>query len=306
MTLNHAHFEMLCALAASGQLTETELAQLQAHSANCPACSDRLSELSQLGAQLFCTHALALPRQKLPKEMLERFIDRANRDGVPLRARASAVGLSGAGAGMALLFAVLTVAVTLHFITNAKPADETRFVARLAESQNDQREELRNPTAGEVRADTSIKQDRSANKRQHLVQASAHANANAKRPQQAPASADFNQFDLAAYTRSLAKLPRPFLLAGKLAPILQWSPTSHTAPQLDLDVTLEFSRNDPPRLLAEYELKAFAPWIRQDHLLPAPGEAALLQTHFDPNAYIEAVNADLKGNLPVFQFARTQ
>lgn len=59
MTMNHAHFEMLCALAASRQLTSAELAEFHEHSERCSSCRDRLAEMTQLGAWLFCAHAVS-------------------------------------------------------------------------------------------------------------------------------------------------------------------------------------------------------------------------------------------------------
>jgi hypothetical protein len=87
MTEDHGYFQVLCALAASGQLTQTEAAELREHASDCEACSSRSTELNVLGAQLLIAHTWKDHGARLPQGMKERFVTRALREGVPLSHR---------------------------------------------------------------------------------------------------------------------------------------------------------------------------------------------------------------------------
>ncbi len=88
MTEDHGYFEVLCALAASGQLTRSEAAELREHARQCESCRSRITEWNVLGAQLWAAHAWKDPGARLPRGMKQRFVTRAIREGVPLRPRA--------------------------------------------------------------------------------------------------------------------------------------------------------------------------------------------------------------------------
>jgi hypothetical protein len=80
----HIQFEMLYALAASDQLTERELGELRDHCDLCTLCATRFREMKQTSEELFLMYALAEPGQRTPTGMRERFITRANRQGIQL------------------------------------------------------------------------------------------------------------------------------------------------------------------------------------------------------------------------------
>ncbi len=92
MTTNHTYFEVMCALAASGQLTKTEHAELREHSEHCVLCRNRLVEMRQSGFQLFLARAFKTPSKRLPKGMQERFAARAISEGIPLSSRSAGIG----------------------------------------------------------------------------------------------------------------------------------------------------------------------------------------------------------------------
>ena len=80
---NHGDFEILCALAACGQLTKMERAELREHADHCVSCHTRLVEMRQVGIQLLLARAFKTRSKQLPKGMQERFAARAISEGIP-------------------------------------------------------------------------------------------------------------------------------------------------------------------------------------------------------------------------------
>jgi hypothetical protein len=114
MTADHGDFEVGCALAASGLLTRTELAELSEHAAHCVLCYDRLVEFRRAGIQLLFVPRLRNSGERLPKGMQQRFVARAIREGIPLRSPSAGVRFSALGSVTILLVALLLVAATLN------------------------------------------------------------------------------------------------------------------------------------------------------------------------------------------------
>ena len=114
MTVDHGDFEVVCALAASGLLTRTELAELSEHTAHCVVCHDRLVEFRRAGIQLLLVHELKNSAERLPKGMQQRFLARAIREGIPLRSPSRGVRFSALGSVTVLLVALLLVVATLN------------------------------------------------------------------------------------------------------------------------------------------------------------------------------------------------
>jgi len=54
----HEHYEELCALAASGQASQPDLADLEAHLETCPSCRSFTDDVMQLSAQSLSMLAL--------------------------------------------------------------------------------------------------------------------------------------------------------------------------------------------------------------------------------------------------------
>jgi hypothetical protein len=79
----HERFEVWCALAVSGQLTECELSELRLHIAQCIDCRSRLQGMAQVSALALLPHGVG--RAKIPAGMEERFIWCAQANGIPLQ-----------------------------------------------------------------------------------------------------------------------------------------------------------------------------------------------------------------------------
>jgi hypothetical protein len=114
MTVDHGEFEVGCALAASGLLTRSELAELGEHAAHCVLCHDRLVEFRRAGIQLFLVHGLKNSGERLPKGMQQRFVARAVREGIPLRSPSRGIRFSALGSVTVLLVALLLTVATLN------------------------------------------------------------------------------------------------------------------------------------------------------------------------------------------------
>jgi|ERR1700722_494469 len=88
----HKQFEIMCALAAAGQINPSDLAGLRQHIEDCADCQRRLSEFAQVSAQ-----ALMLFGEKCgykhrpPGGMTARFVVRARAEGIPLQKSADSL-----------------------------------------------------------------------------------------------------------------------------------------------------------------------------------------------------------------------
>jgi anti-sigma factor RsiW len=56
MNYKHEELEWICALAASGQLTENDRTELEEHALTCTDCHERLMEMEQASMRIsFCS-----------------------------------------------------------------------------------------------------------------------------------------------------------------------------------------------------------------------------------------------------------
>jgi len=78
----HEHYEELCALAATGQASREELADLKAHLAECPSCRCITGDFAQVSAQAFSDIVAKRIRYRVPAGMTGRFIARARSEGI--------------------------------------------------------------------------------------------------------------------------------------------------------------------------------------------------------------------------------
>src|SRR5580692_10410089 len=82
----HEHYEELCALAATGQLTTGEQEELTEHMANClpcrSACDDFLIILREMPVAEHRVREKAALRHMEKSGLRERFLERANSKGI--------------------------------------------------------------------------------------------------------------------------------------------------------------------------------------------------------------------------------
>jgi hypothetical protein len=306
MTANHTHFESLCALAASGQLTKVELAELHEHSEECPICSDQITELAQVSAGLFCAHVGKQPRGRMPNGMLERFIARANREGVPLDPRAKGTVLSGPALTAAFVFALFLVSLTLHLGSRTRSGDETvrsesLSLSRAMSDKGEAAPRSRGTMASGVQQ-TGIARARSRGRGSLFVVSHAEGHRSVF-----PADSGIGQrqFDLSLDPRSLAILRLPFIVDAHPDENIQRAPVRYGAPEFPLMEPSEFAKEDAPQLLAGYERRTFAMGGAKDSLAFEPADLQGLRRDFEPDANRTLLTPDFKRNLPALQFSES-
>jgi hypothetical protein len=128
-------FEILCALAASGDLTKAEQAALREHLRDCLSCQNYFIEMRYLALPLLLAQPLKTPGKRLQKGLQERFSERAIRSGIPLSSRSQGVDLSALGMVTVVLVVLLMVTATLQHssgtssIVGTRVAESTRVSA---------------------------------------------------------------------------------------------------------------------------------------------------------------------------------
>jgi len=80
----HEQYEEICALAASGQASEVELADLRSHLENCPSCRSVTYDFTQISAQGLSQLGARHLRCQIPSGMTQRFVARARSEGIEL------------------------------------------------------------------------------------------------------------------------------------------------------------------------------------------------------------------------------
>jgi hypothetical protein len=92
----HAHFEELCVLAASGQLSPAESDLLNQHLLECDNCRSFLKDAHFISDKVI-SRVLRTPRSdgRVPAGMRERFLARASKEGLQIHAGPPAVADSG-------------------------------------------------------------------------------------------------------------------------------------------------------------------------------------------------------------------
>jgi hypothetical protein len=80
----HEHFEELCALAASGQISADEWHRLLEHLDMCSSCAETLGDFGKIGTDLMTEFSGSIP-DGLHAQMRSRFLDRARETGTQLR-----------------------------------------------------------------------------------------------------------------------------------------------------------------------------------------------------------------------------
>jgi hypothetical protein len=113
----HEQYEELCALAASGQASTDELADLRSHLEDCPSCRSAAYDFTQISAQGLSLVAAKRLRCEIPSGMTQRFVARARSEGIEMR-RENVPGVTkpkrgGVFASLCAVAAVAVVATSL-------------------------------------------------------------------------------------------------------------------------------------------------------------------------------------------------
>jgi hypothetical protein len=117
----HEHYEELCAAAATGQASQSELERLKEHLAMCPGCRQLLEGFAQVAAHAIPEVADRHVPTKIPVGMKERFLARAYSEGLFLNKeqphRAARFGVNTIARWSTVAFSLVLIAVGLKFVS---------------------------------------------------------------------------------------------------------------------------------------------------------------------------------------------
>jgi hypothetical protein len=307
MTADHTKFEELCALEASKQLSVTESSELRDHCARCPACNERLVELTQLGARLFSEYVIHQPCTRMSKEMLERFIARGKSEGVPLNSRAL-VGILGLTpvATAACLLVMFLISATVYFRASNKSGGQIAESKTINSANSVNRRPSQVAPANIASNETRITLPSSRRKVTRNVLRvplmASHLDKDGWRFPLYSVHLVSNQFDPAIDSRSFTLLRRPNLLSTKLDQSVYAPPARFQMTNFYVALPAESAKAVQPKLLAAFEYKTFFTRAPEDIPVFRPVDVQVLRGDFDPEAYRMLLKPDSKKNLPVFQF----
>jgi hypothetical protein len=118
----HEQYEELCALAASGQASTDELADLRSHLEECASCRSAAYDFTQISAQGLSQLAAKRLHCEIPSGMTQRFVARARSEGIemrresiPLKSKPQRVGVfASVGAIAAVAVVATSLAIGRH------------------------------------------------------------------------------------------------------------------------------------------------------------------------------------------------
>ncbi len=110
---DHEQYEVLCALAATGQLQPPDKANLDEHFLHCRACRDQLLDLTSVSMRLRFEAAVHPITASMPAGFVERFRARAIQEGLLPRAAPARSSHSYALASAAAFFVILSALIVM-------------------------------------------------------------------------------------------------------------------------------------------------------------------------------------------------
>jgi hypothetical protein len=132
----HEHYEELCALAASGQASEVELADLRSHLDTCPSCRGVAYDFTEISAQGLSVLAAERQRRQTPSGMMQRFVARAASEGIEMRREtASRMPKRNRFVVFAAIGAVAAAAVIVSFLTFGRPKPSISAAGHIPANQ---------------------------------------------------------------------------------------------------------------------------------------------------------------------------
>lgn len=134
MVRSHEYYEIQTALAATGQLTQSEQADLEQHTATCPACHERLAEMTELTRELFLMQASRIKIRRTPAGMQRRFLARAATAAIPL-SRSTLTSLFPRGFRIAAIAVLLAFSISLSWQFLSIPDSKLRKASESSSAQ---------------------------------------------------------------------------------------------------------------------------------------------------------------------------
>ncbi|HMH13156.1 MAG TPA: hypothetical protein VK578_08620 [Edaphobacter sp.] len=123
MIRDHKFYEMQGALAATGQLTDAELTELEQHAINCASCHECIADMGEMSREFFLLQTRRMRSRATPVGMQERFLERAASAGIPV-SRSISTLFDPRFARVAVIAVLLAISISLSWkvflVPNAK------------------------------------------------------------------------------------------------------------------------------------------------------------------------------------------
>jgi hypothetical protein len=248
----HKKFEILCALAVVGQVTDADLRELTQHIEGCVDCQTRISDFAQISAQALPLSGEKYSRPQSPRKMTARFVEQARAEGIPLRdseqivpSHLSLASLSWRGN---LAAALLLIAIIAGGISKA-----VHSRAQSADTANSAKLEL--PTHRSIQ--TEIPQTRSTARDMKLLPV----------PRQMKISNA--RYLKSAHTPRQPNSESGTLSPGQVIPGIQYSATHYQGkPVFDRQLFSSDVNSEHPGFFQAYDRGSDRPWLVAPSIMP--------------------------------------
>lgn len=278
MSRSHDEFEVLCALAARGDLSRAEYGDLREHLRECTSCQSCLVEMRRLTIPLLFAQPFKAPGNRSRKDMQERFAERAIREGIPLAARSQGVGFSALG-----IVTVVLVVLSLVTATLQRGSSRSSIVDNSVGESAQASRPLQNSNSITSRpAPAGVHRIRRVRRPSSPVLPVTKS----ELPAVEPAALSGHQFTFTLALRSIG-MRAPSSTAIRLPEVVPSLTFARRAPGLFLDTTSEVFKHNAPGLLAESEHGGSTPTHFQSNLA---------SQSLDLDTYRNVLRANFKSN----------
>jgi hypothetical protein len=125
MIRDHKFYEMQSALAATGQLTDAELTELEQHATTCASCRECIADMAEMSREFFLMQAGRMKSKGTPAGMQERFLERAANAGISV-SRFSSTPFDLRFACAVVIAVLLAISTSLSWKVFSAPDAERR------------------------------------------------------------------------------------------------------------------------------------------------------------------------------------
>jgi hypothetical protein len=125
MIRDHKFYEMQSALAATGQLTDAELTDLEQHATTCASCRECIADMAEMSREFFLMQAGRMKSKGTPAGMQERFLERAANAGISV-SRSSSTSFDLRFVRVAVIAVLLAISTSLSWKLLSPPDAERK------------------------------------------------------------------------------------------------------------------------------------------------------------------------------------
>jgi hypothetical protein len=125
MIRDHKFYEMQSALAATGQLTDAELTELEQHATTCASCHECIADMAEMSREFFLMQAMRMKSKGTPAGMQERFLERAASAGISV-SRSTSTPFAPQFARVAVMALLLAISASLSWKVFSVPDAERK------------------------------------------------------------------------------------------------------------------------------------------------------------------------------------